>query len=924
MKVTALLVSHNGERWLPQVLAALDASTLRPDRVVAVDTGSDDGSVALVESALGSPVIGLPADTTYAAAVRAGLAALPAPDPEDWIWLLHDDSAPGQHCLERLTTAARVAAPEVAVVGPKLREWPSLKRLLEVGVTISGTGRRETGLETGEYDQGQHDDVGPVLAVNTAGMLVRHQVLAETGLADELPLFGNDIDLGWRLARQGQQVTVSPDAVMFHVEAAHRGRRRGVLTERPRRDERAAAVFTVLANGSSRAHPYRLLRLLVAGLLRSLGFLLVRAPAEAREELAALGVVYGHPGRLLAARRARRRAATVSDRDVRPLLAPVWMPWRHGLDFGIEVLRALVHVVREALGRRRGAQPSSRPLLTRLVRSPSVWAAVFFFVVALVASRDLLHGAPLHGGALWAVPDGVGHWWHTWVASWHWLGQGSAAPGPPYLLPLAVAGSVLFGQPGLVVWLLFCLTVPLTLLGALRFLRRVTVGGWAPVWGAAAYALLPVLSGSVSQGRLGTVVGAMVLPWAATAALGLADPSADRRARAVWRTALLVGLLTAFAPIVLGPVIILVLLAPRIGVPALRWTQRAALVVLPLLLVAPALPNLFAAPGIAFVEAGRAASVPVRPDLWHLLAGNSGGPGAAPAWITLGIAFAALVALVRVDTRTRVLRAWIVALLGALCVLVLARVEISLPGIPEPFRAWPGFAMLLVLGALVTAAALAADGALRVVAGASFGWRQPVAAIALLAAVMAPVVGTGWWLAHGTEGPLHRSAGARVPAYMVELASARHDNAAMVLRGGPGAGRQRAVSYQVLRPGVDYLGDDAVLAMTAPDSAVARAVTNLVGGGSATSASVLAANGIAYVFAPAPVSPAVAGALDASSGFASASAPNPHARAWRVVPHQSLTGVDSSGSLLHPWLLAVELLALLAGVVLAMPTRRAS
>ena len=84
------------------------------------------------------------------------------------------------------------------MLGPKLREWPSLRRLLEMGVTISGTGSRETGLERGEYDQGQHDRLRDVLAVNTAGMLVRRSVREEIGFDPALPLFGNDIDFGWR------------------------------------------------------------------------------------------------------------------------------------------------------------------------------------------------------------------------------------------------------------------------------------------------------------------------------------------------------------------------------------------------------------------------------------------------------------------------------------------------------------------------------------------------------------------------------------------------------------------------------------------------------------------------------------------------------------------------------------------------------
>ena len=53
MKVTALLVSHSGGRWLPAVLAGLERSTRLPDEIVRVDTGSTDDSAALLEQAFG-------------------------------------------------------------------------------------------------------------------------------------------------------------------------------------------------------------------------------------------------------------------------------------------------------------------------------------------------------------------------------------------------------------------------------------------------------------------------------------------------------------------------------------------------------------------------------------------------------------------------------------------------------------------------------------------------------------------------------------------------------------------------------------------------------------------------------------------------------------------------------------------------------
>ncbi len=330
--VTALLVSHEGERWLPVVLDGLAAQTRPPDRVVAVDTGSQDGSAALLARRLGAPAVQTAAATSgYGDAVRTGLAALPSGSGEEWVWLLHDDSTPAPDALERLLEHV-AADPSAVVLGPKLREWPSLRRLLEVGVTVSGSGRRETGLESGEYDQGQHDEVRDVLAVNTAGMLVRRDVLEDLGLDPALPVLGADLDLGWRAWRAGHRVVVVPRAVVFHAEASRRGvRLAGVVGDR-RREDRAAALYVLLANGSAATLPLRVVRLLVGSLLRALGLLLVRAPGEAAAEVLALATTYGRPQRILAARRVRRARSVAGGGSVRHLLAPWWTPLRHALD----------------------------------------------------------------------------------------------------------------------------------------------------------------------------------------------------------------------------------------------------------------------------------------------------------------------------------------------------------------------------------------------------------------------------------------------------------------------------------------------------------------------------------------------------------------------------------------------------------------
>lgn len=943
MKVTALLVSHNGSQWLPGVLAGLSGLSRPVDRLVAVDTGSTDDSVALVEQAFGLEVVRLPAPASYAEAVRAALAAAPPGDlagraeegaeegAEEWVWLLHDDCSPTAECLQVLvqeveragSKTARKGADEVVAVGPTLREWPTLKRLLEVGLTISGTGRRETGLEAGEYDQGQHDVAHQVLAVNTAGMLVRRDVLESLGFDDELPIFGNDIDFGWRLARAGYATLVVPDAVMFHVEAAHRGQRDSARAGRQRRDERAGALYTLLVNSPGWTVPVRAVRLLAGGLLRVFGFVFVRAGAEARDELSALGRVYARPGAVLAGRRGRRGLPLLPAQRRRRLLAPVWMPYRHGLDFVTEVGTAVVSTAREAVVRRNsggatgrpepGSRPDERGVVATVLTSPSVLAVLAAVVLALVAGRDILTGPALQGGALLPAPDGVGHWWGLWHAPVHVLGTGSAAPAPAYLLPMAVVGTVLLGHPGWVVSLLFVLAVPLAMFSALRLLRRVTDGPWVPLWGASAYALLPVVSGAVNQGRLGTVAGVVVAPWVVTAALGFGSADADRRWRAAFRTAFALAVLAAFVPVAWLLGLLSLLAIPLLVRPLPKAGMFVVLAVVPLALIAPWAIATLDVPGAWLVEAGRAGAVPAHAGLRDLLLGRPGGPGAAPAWLGTGLPLAGLVALVRRDTRAKVAEVWVGVALVALLLAVVSRVEVTLPGVASSFRAWPGFLVLLLQGGFVLAAAIAAD-------GLGSAWRRPVVAVVFGMAMLAPLAGVVWWLGHGSPGPVERRAAAEIPAYMSELASASSLGGVLVLTGGD----RTAISYRLLRSGSLRLGDDGVLALTRPDPHLTALVERLLSTDLPDGAAKLASYGVSYVYAPAPVSPSVSGGLDAANGLSGASATAAHARAWHVDARPTLGSVHTEPSRLHPLLLVVQLLTALGVLIGALPGRRAA
>jgi len=211
-RVTAVLVSHNGAVWLPEVVAALTSQTRPIDLITAVDTGSQDASTKLLKSAR-IPFISADVETGFGQAISLAVNKLPQSVEHEWIWLIHDDCAPAPTALAELLTAID-DRPQVVMVGPKLLGWHDRTHLLEAGVSIAGNGARWTGLEPLEYDQGQHDGNHDVLAVSTAGALIRRDVFEELGGLDpNLTLFRDDVDFGWRARSAGHSVMVATAAV---------------------------------------------------------------------------------------------------------------------------------------------------------------------------------------------------------------------------------------------------------------------------------------------------------------------------------------------------------------------------------------------------------------------------------------------------------------------------------------------------------------------------------------------------------------------------------------------------------------------------------------------------------------------------------------------------------------------------------------
>lgn len=867
--VTAVVVTHDGARWLPETLEAVRSQTRPVQRVIGVDTGSRDRSGAILAEYINSEsILTLPRNTGYGEAVQAALdhprsrSRLTGGEGSiEWIWLIHDDCTPEPDTLARLLAAAD-DNPRAAVLGPKLRDWFDRRLLVEVGVTIDGAGRRETGLETSEFDHGQHDGTRQVLAVSSAGMLIRRDVWEELGGFDRsLRLFRDDIDFCWRVGGAGHRVLIVTDAVAYHAEAAARRRRRiHATSDHPRRIDRRNALYVLLANLPAGAMLAALLRNSFASALRVLTYLVAKQPANALDEAAAItSVFFVMPFRLLRARIRRRRGRRRTYSAIRPFMAR-----------GV-ALRQFTEAVANLLsgdptpldgaGRHQAVTVAPRAeddddplrddtgLLRRAITNPAVLLITGLTVVSLVAGRSLLLGDRLAGGALPPVWGSASDLWAMYLASWHDIGVGSDAVAPPYLAVLALLSTLALGKPWLAVLAVLLGCVPLAGFTAYQLARRVLRYRPAQLWMAASYALLPVATGAISQGRVGTALVHALFPVLGLLVTSVLTLNPRRSRRAAWALGLLLALLMAFVPLVwVLSLVTGVLIAVAFGHVGRRLRVSLAIsLATPLVLLLPWTLELFRRPSLWLLEAGINRSEIVNPRLSAeaLLLLSPGGPGTPPLWVTGGFVAAALCALLLRRNRMLVAVGWCVALFGILIAILVSRLPLSLSA-TEDTTPWPGVALAFASTAVLLSAATAAQ---------SFsdlwrlGWhRRLFAATVALLALTTPVSAAGLWMWHGVEGPLTGNAPPSLPPFLESVSADGTQPRTLVI-----APREDgAVSYTVLRGRPPRLGEPQIPPDPAVDARLGEVVAALVAGRGGDEAAALADFGIRYLVVPAP------------------------------------------------------------------------
>ena len=913
--VTAVIVAHDGAVWLPRLLEALTEQTVPLQRVVAVDTGSRDRSGSVLTAGLGQgTVFGMDRSTGYAAAVRRAVQHKAANGPVgapsastsgraranqvEWLWLLHDDCEPAPDALEQLLRGA-AETPTAAVFGPKLRDWTNRDVIIEAGVTLDTAGRRITGVEPREVDQGQHDGDRDVHAVCSAGMLVRRDVWEQTGGFDAgMTLFDEDIDFCWRVHGAGYRVRVITDAVVYHAAAATRRRRAISVGRRARLLDRRNGLLTLLGNLPPGPMAAALIGNMTLSLLRTVFYLVAKRPGAALDESAAMLGVVGHPLRLARARQRRARGRRAAYSSLRADL-PSGHSIRRAAEFAASML------ARSPQGDLAGAHHATDDpdedeslltdsgLLQRLLTRPGVLLTLGLIAITIAAERSVITAGTLGGGALLPAWEGASSLWPQYLQAYHPVGIGSASAGAPYVGLVALLATVLFGKAWLAVDVLLLGCVPLAGITSFLALRRVTLSVPVRVWAAASYALLPIASGAISAGRLGTAVAFVLIPAIGMLAGRMLTQRGKAARRAAWATGLTVMVGAAFVPLLWPMAVagaVLAGLALRRSAGLALWQNLAIVVLTPPVLLLPWLAQQLQHPSLLLLEAGvqqpglAASDLPAR----SLLLLSPGGPGLPPYWTSAALVIAGLAALLARGRRKLIVAGWTVALLGLAAALLASRVIVTPPG-GQPVTAWPGPGLAVAAAGLLLAAAAAADavlqpGVARGRAGASGSGRarrpgqaqagragattpaRLTVAVVGLVACTAPVLAAGYWLLDGVRAPLRPVSGEVVPSLVSATAGAGLQLRTLVLT----PSRAGGVSYLLLRGASPQFGDPGLIPVPAAQAALTAAVAGLVaaGGGEAADQSAqLARFDIGFVLMRAPINAGLAQVLDGVSGL---------------------------------------------------------
>lgn len=778
-RVTAILVVHDGTgptgtAGLQGTLDALARQSRKPDAVIAVACDAPASVTLTLERAGVDRIVTSGERLKFGQALAAGVRVIEQPDgPDEFLWLLAQDTPPEPDALEKLLGALEIA-PSVAIAGPKIKDAADGVTIVSLGESVTPFGTTVALVEN-ELDQGQHDNVSDVLGVAPAGLLVRHAVWEHLdGFDPALGSADDALDFCTRARLAGHRVTVVPSATVFSggsgIAGAARSGRPAARRKRARQT-RGAQLYRRLVYAPTAIIWLHWLSLVPLGILRGIARIIGKQPDLVGPEIAAAFRVAFSPMRIARARKNLRDSKAV----------------------GWSSLAALRIPFAEVRRRRRLRRESGAVVYTverselRFFTGGGAWLVLASALIGSALFFRLLAASAIEGGTILPLSSAVGDLWSNIGYGWRDIGLGFTGAADPFAAVVAVLGTLTFWNPSYSLVLVTLLALPLATLGAWFAATRLTEASGYRLVAAVLWTVAPTFLSALSAGHLSGILIHLLLPW-----LFYSGCVAARSWGSAAVASLILAATLAVAPTLTPALLVLWLIALVLSG---RHLARVVWLVLPsAVLFAPLVwqqgvvgrnwLGLLADPGLPLLTA--------RPTGWDLLQGL---PAGNPAWAsiadTLGLsalpasllvaillAPLAVMALVALFLPGSARAAFLVltALLGLATAVGSTHLLISVTG-SQAASAWPGSALSLYWLGLVGAAVVGFD-----------SLRRSAALPALVIGILALVVAAPMATSLATGGAITASNGRTLPAYVAAAASVDPSLRTLVLTPQPDGG----------------------------------------------------------------------------------------------------------------------------------------
>ena len=226
--IDIIIPNWNGEQMLADCLHSLKKQTFSGFRVVVVDNGSTDGSIALLETEFPDVlVLHFSENRGFTTAVNRGINESTAP----WLLLLNNDMEIASDCLQNLRCAIEKYQ-DYQFFALKMMNFHHRHIIDGAGDAVlrGGVGYRLGTMENDtDYYSKDRDTFG---ACAGAGLYSR-KLFKETGIFDtDFFAYLEDVDLNLRARRRGMKCRYIASAVVYHIGSATSGSKINEFTVR--------------------------------------------------------------------------------------------------------------------------------------------------------------------------------------------------------------------------------------------------------------------------------------------------------------------------------------------------------------------------------------------------------------------------------------------------------------------------------------------------------------------------------------------------------------------------------------------------------------------------------------------------------------------------------------------------------------------